>query len=477
MNYCSEYTLPEKYKKKLDALSKRGIATLLKNHTWLQTIWQYFNSHANIITDIVLHSIQIDNEQRFNILAELCVFLQKNPGLVSIDSVNKLESIVSHQERGLRITAEHRYFIRKQFELDPAGINAIAQFESYVSDLGLLSEQGQLLLNPYTSILNLNEIYIQAKYKYTVSYTYKGHKYNNITLYTAKQMSTSNTKDRIYLHQLAVYVCLYPYLLGYEDLDSTSSRPKSITLYLVNFPKKFMQAKGKDPLVYTSSEINTGVCDMVNIAVTRSEEALKTVLHELFHFYEMDFKHTHIPHERQFNAQYNINNKLDSLNLFEAYTECITSIVNILGWMYFSLPFATTKYEKSTTYELDKGLLCDMFCKQVIYTVYKLAKILKLNNCASFMDSGCQLNQTTNVASYFLFKLFLYFDLATLSNACISQATPKFNDTKPSIAQFMSIISNGAENKLLENIINYLLETIDFDKITSARMTCIDVKQ
>jgi len=474
MNTCSEYTLPEKYNAKLSVICKRGIASLLKNHKWISSIWQYLNNSSTIISNITIHSETIEEgAHRFNILAELCAFLKLKPELVTKDIVDKLERIVTGQEHGTRITTEQRYFIRKYFELDTDGINAISHFETYIRDTGLLSEQGQLLLNPYTSILNLNEIYVQSKYKFTVSYKYKGHLYRNITLYTTKAISITNAKDKIYLRQLVVYVCLYPYLLGQESL---ATGPKAITLYLINFPKRFMQAKGKDPLVYTSSEINTGVCDMINIAVTRSEEALKTVLHELFHFYDMDFKHAHIPHEHQLNAQYNINNKLDSLNLFEAYTECITSIVNILGWMYFSSPFATAKYDKTPDYALDKTLLCNMFCKQVIYTTYKLAKILKLNKCARFMDSGCQLNQTTNVASYFLFKLFLYFDLATLSNACISREAPKFIDTKTSIAQFMSIISNGAENKLLGTIINYLLETVEFDKITSARMTCVDVK-
>jgi hypothetical protein len=240
-----------------------------------------------------------------------------------------------------------------------------------------------------------------------------------------------------------------------------------------------MAAKGKDPLVYTSSEINTGVCDMVNIAVTRSEEALKTVLHELFHFYDMDFKHTHVRHEAKLTAQYNINNKLDSLNLFEAYTECITSIVNIVCWIYFTLPFTGGKgnANANTNYELDKQLLADMFSGQIIYTMYKLAKILKLNKCQAFMDSTCQLNQTTNVASYFLFKLFLYFDLTTLSDKCIARETPKFIDTKTSVAEFTNIIFNGSGNKVLETIMNYLLETVNFETITSARMTCVDASK
>jgi hypothetical protein len=472
MNYCSEYTLPEKYKVKVDILSKRGISSLLKNHTWLQAIWQYLNNHNTIVTYINLHYEKIEaDSQRLNILSELCAFLGRTPGLVSNEVLSKLEGIVSHQSKGMRITNDQRYYIRQQFELNPDGVNAIAQFEMYVRGKGILSEAGQLLLNPYTSILNLNEIYVQSKYKYTVSYKYNGNEYHNITIYSAKSMTLTSAKDTLYLRQLVVYVCLYPYLLGHAKLDAG---PRNISLYLINFPKKFMAAKGKDPLVYTSSEINTGVCDMVNIAVTRSEEALKTILHELFHFYDMDFKHTHIPHESRLAAQYNINNKLDSLNLFEAYTECITSIVNIVCWTYFALPFTGDKSNANTNYELDKLGITGMFSKQIIYTMYKLAKILKLNKCQSFMDSTCQLSQTTNVASYFLFKLFLYFDLAALSAKCIDHEAPKFIDTKASMSEFINIISNGSENKVLANIMNYLLETVNFENITSARMTCVD---
>ena len=472
MNYCSAYTLPEKYKAKVDIISKRGITHLFKHHSWLQAIWQYLNNHNTIITDINLHSVQLEEpSHRFNILFELCAFLNKNPELIDKEVIRKLENIVSYQDKGLRITNKHRYYIRQQFELNPNGINAIAQFEIYVRKKGILSEEGLLLLNPYTSIINLNEIYIQSNYKYTVSYKYNGYEYKNITVYSAKTMTLTSVKNALYLRQLVVYICLYPYLLGHKSL---SNGPSNISLYLVNFPKKFMAAKGKDPLVYTSSEINTGVCDMVNIAVTRSEEALKTVLHELFHFYDMDFKHTHISNEKELTAQYNINNKLDSLNLFEAYTECITSIVNIICWSYFTLPFIDSV--STTQYELDKQLLTNMFSGQIIYTMYKLAKILKLNKCASFMDSTCQLTQTTNVASYFLFKLFLYFDLATLSAKCIAHETPKFIESKQSIMCLMDIISQGGKNKTISNIINYLLELPTLDTITSARMTCVDVK-
>ena len=520
MNYCSEYTLPEKYKVKVDTIGKRGITHLFKYHKWPTTLWKYLLIHHTIISGISLMEESItDSAHRFNILAELYSFLtqisnhqnihtvctgiessaqcnatgvthnsrfpfsldgfaiqqKENKKGVSLEFsvsgiapevVSKLANIITHQEQGKRITSAQRYFIRKHFEIDPRGIECIAQFETYIRDKNILTEQGMLLLNPYTSILNLNEIYIQARYKYTIAYSYNKHKYNNITIYTPTKMSMTSRKDVMYIEQLVTYVCLYPYLLGQEKLIN---QPQNISLYLVHFPKRFMHAKGRDPLVYTSSEINTGVCDMVNIAVTRSEEALKTVLHELFHYYNMDFKHAHIPHEKKLSAQYNINNKLDSLNLFEAYTECMASIINIICWSYFN------NSSSSTENVLNKDIICNMFSEQIIYTMYKLAKILKLNKCNSFMDSTCQLNQTTNVASYFLFKLFLYCDLVTLAKTCIDDSIPKFIESRASTACLIDIISQGSQNKTVGNIINYLLEsTNNIPTITSARMTCID---
>ena len=473
MNYCSEYTLPEKYKVKVDTIGKRGITHLFKHHTWPTTLWKYLLIHHTIISGISLMEESItDSSHRFNILAELYSFLTQISNHQNIhiapEVVSKLDNIITHQEQGKRITSAQRYFIRKHFELDPHGIECIAQFETYIRDKNILTEQGMLLLNPYTSILNLNEIYIQARYKYTIAYSYNKHKYNNITIYTPTKMSMSSRKDIMYISQLVTYVCLYPYLLGQEKLIN---QPQNISLYLVHFPKRFMHAKGRDPLVYTSSEINTGVCDMVNIAVTRSEEALKTVLHELFHYYNMDFKHAHIPHEKKLSAQYNINNKLDSLNLFEAYTECMASIINIICWSYFNNSSSSTI---STENVLNKDIICNMFSEQIIYTMYKLAKILKLNKCNSFMDSTCQLNQTTNVASYFLFKLFLYCDLVTLAKTCIDDSIPKFIESRASTACLMDIISQGTQNKVIASIINYLLESEVINTVTSARMTCID---
>jgi hypothetical protein len=465
MNYCNNYTLPEKYKKKIDSVSKRGIITLFKTQ-WSKTILEYLSLLPKTITDITLNPESVE-PHRFNILAELCEFLinDTKSHTITKDIITKLEHIVECQAQGKRITSAQRYFIREHFEVSQPGIDCIAQFETYINNKGLLTEEGQLLLNPYTSILNLNEIYVQVNYKYVVSYKYKGKGYQNINLYTPGKLSAE--KDKKYLEQLVAYVCLYPYVMG---LDTLETGPKTISMYLVHFPKKFMVAKGRDPLVYTSSEINTGVCDMVNIAVTRKEEALKTILHELFHYYDMDFKYANTKtaaFEKKLTKLFRINNKLDSLNLFEAYTECMASIINIMCWSFFNSKQHTDQKETTT----------HMFSQQIVYTFYKLAKILKLNKCGTFMDSSCELTQTTNVASYFIFKLFLYFGLDTLLKTCVDAQTPKFIDSSACHDSFIDILTQGANNKTIADTVNYLLEAGSLETVTSARMTCIDVSK
>jgi hypothetical protein len=467
MNYCSNYTLPEKYNTKINALSKRGSHSLFKL-SWPTKIFEYLSSLSETITDITLNQEPLEGH-RFNILAELCTFLNSESSIHTIQKevIDKLEHIAECQHQGKRITSSQRYFIRKHFELDKSGIDCIGKFETHIRDKSLLTEEGLLLLNPYTSILNLNEIYVQVKYKYVLSYKYKGLSYKNINLYTPGKLSSE--RDKVYLEKLLAYVCLYPYVMGHDKLETG---PKTISLYLVHFPKKFMIAKGRDPLVYTSSEINTGVCDMVNIAVTRKEEALKTVLHELFHYYDMDFKYSNktTTFEKKLTKQFRINNKLESLNLFEAYTECMASIINIICWSFFDSKQQTTPVNITTL----KESVTKMFAQQITYTLYKLAKILKLNKCGTFMDSSCELNQTTNVASYFIFKLFLYFELDTLLKTCVDSQTPKFIETQANFSCLMDILSKGANNKVIASIVNYLLESGPLDTLTSARMTCID---
>lgn len=504
MNYCSDYKLPDKYAGKIYTIGKQGIKTLFKNNKWPSTILYYLLSlqSQNIISDIILqHNEVIDNDtNRFNILTELYEFANDtaiNDIFIDKKILSGLNNIIEFQNSGHRITTDQRYFIRKHFEIEQPGINIVSKFYNYIQAKGLLTDDSLMLLNPYTSILNLNEIYVQVKHKYTVFYKYKGHKYGNISLYTTKEIKQTEKNTRKYLEQLVAYVCMFPYLLGQNILETP---PETISLYLVNFPKKFVIARGKDPHVYTSSEINTGVCDMINIAVTRLEESLKTVLHELFHYYKMDFRlpTKYNKHEQILETKYNINISpgLDGLNLFEAYTECIVSIINIICWTHFNnssiinnntnaisltpnnVLLAESRRAKDSITTINNEIIYNMFTNQIIYSLHKLGKILLLSGCNSFMDPTCNLNQTTNVASYFLFKLFLYFNMDVLTKSCIMSDIPRFIDSSESYNIFMDIIKQGNQNKTITIILNHLLKNkngnCSLKNNMSARMTCID---
>jgi hypothetical protein len=239
-----------------------------------------------------------------------------------------------------------------------------------------------------------------------------------------------------------------------------------------------MSIPGKEAIVYTSSEINTGVTDGVNVAITRQEESMKTILHELYHFYDMDYRDTDLVLERSLIELFNINNKLDSLNIFEAQTEVIASIINIIVLEWFKRPGGS----ESTSAPLTKSGLLDMIIEplteQVSYSIYKMVNIMLNSSCRSLINNkntACQITQTTNALSYYIIKVLFYISLDDIANV-VDPALARFIKSSTTSSKINDIITKGLKSKLLASILNYMLndkhmlEKVKNDK--SARMTC-----
>ncbi len=513
--YAKYKFLPSAVNKELNQqLYKRvfyGIKAMVRQ-AWPMSIWQYLKNTAEIIPKYALSEPEaIPDQAKFNVLAELLTFLKNEPDSgIDVRAIKTLESVVKNQAAGKSITKTQRYMIRKYFETLDAGVKVFNKFINYVIGKRVLAPEAELLLNPYTSILNLNEIYVNVNTKYTLSYTFNNKTYDNITIYTVgskillhpdttTKVSLShpkgvydnlrlvgiNDKDQRdlltpeYLHELVARVCLFPHLL------KSSAMPERISLYLVDFRKEFITVGSKKEIIYTSSEINTGVTDGKYIAITRKEEALKTILHELIHFYNMDFRKMNPEFEAKLTQLLAINNKLDSLNIFEAHTETMASIINILCWMYFnnkSEPAGKINTKKDLTPILAKHVFY-----QVCYSIYKCAHILNAGGCnINSVEAGttaagtklyeaCQITQTTNVASYYIIKLFFYIALDELANKCLSSTTGKFIEGKTQLDCVETIILRGLDNKLLATILNNLMTHRSAKQLInnkSARMTC-----
>lgn len=481
--YAKYKFLPSAVNKELNQqLYKRvfyGIKAMVRQ-AWPMSIWQYLKNTAEIIPKYALSEPEaIPDQAKFNVLAELLTFLKNEPDSgIDVRAIKTLESVVKNQAAGKSITKTQRYMIRKYFETVDAGMKVFNKFINYVIGKRVLAPEAELLLNPYTSILNLNEIYVNVNTKYTLSYIFNNKTYDNITIYI-------NGKDRRdlltpeYLHELVARVCLFPHLL------KSSAMPERISLYLVDFRKEFIIVGSKKEIIYTSSEINTGVTDGKYIAITRKEEALKTILHELIHFYNMDFRKINPAFEAKLTQLLAINNKLESLNIFEAHTETMASIINILCWMYFnnkSEPAGKINTKKDLTPILAKHVFY-----QVCYSIYKCAHILNAGGCnINSVEAGttaagtklyeaCQITQSTNVASYYIIKLFFYIALDELANKCLSSTTGKFIEGKTQLDCVETIILRGLDNKLLATILNNLMTHRSAKQLInnkSARMTC-----
>lgn len=481
MNSCPTYKLPTLLNTQLESRVNSGLRQLI-SQPWPLKIWSFLKEIPTIITDIAISNPdEIPPTHRFNILAELLEFIEQSTLPTTLDSISQsdlarviriLKVIVTNQARGHKITKAQRYMIRKYLEVQDAGIKIVNAFIEHVISQNILQPETELLLNPYTSILNLNEIYMHVNTRYRVTYKFAGSSHKNIYIYLDNNNTSlvRHVNSPAYLQELVARTCLFPYLLNSKEM------PASICLYLVNYRKEFLSLASKEPVVYTSSEINTGVTDGVNIAITRQEESLKTVLHELCHFYSMDFRTVNTALESKLTKLLNINNKLESLNLFEAHTETMASFINILFWCWFHGGDASQMQEIKT-----KKALLDLVTKpmldQVSYTFYKMARVLKASNCAKLgysKGTGCQITQTTNVVSYYIIKAFFYLYLDELGKYCLDPATGKFTETHASLAMVETIITRGLNSKLVASILEYLLRKKSYMAIksNSARMTC-----
>ena len=467
---CSSYTLPPELYEALEKRINSGLKATLKAD-WPLKIWSFLLNNKTHITDIKLSAPErIPAQDKFNILAELHEFLstdwQEKDSVIYLKMKAILESIIKRPNQ--KITKQERYNIRKYFETTNDGSIFMTKFIDYVVSKNILTPAAELLLNPYTSILNLHEIYLHIDTKYTVSYTFQGTRHKNIVLYTDSARPPA-LLEPANLCELVCRACIYPYLL---DVDKF---PESLSLYLVEFRKEFINIAGRDELVFTSSEINTGVTDGVNVAITREEESLKTVLHELYHFYDMDYRIKHITLERELSSMLNINNKLDSLNIFEAQTELVASLINIIITTWFNMEHpASTTQTKSGLLELIK----EQFIQQVIYSLYKMARVLLSSKCRAITNNSaeCRITQTTNAVSYYIIKVFFYLGLADLAETCIAKDNPGFIKNDKTTRVIESVIAKGTKSILLSKIMDYLLnpQGKQYKKVieSSARMTC-----
>ena len=237
-----------------------------------------------------------------------------------------------------------------------------------------------------------------------------------------------------------------------------------LTIYLSNIKKKIYeydyqhQHKLLKPI-----NINSGsTMKNINISLWRYEEIYKVLIHELIHYFSVDFGFEICGYHKAEEHIQKIINVNGEDRLFESYTETMANIIHCC------------LLEKITNINITKLLELE-----ISFSLLQIGKILNYFNIEKYEDifnkSKNKINQTTSVLSYFIIKGSLLFKLDEFLEFTKNDIIfgNKLND-------YLDLINDTLYNINYIKHIDYFIDYINncenkFIKKT-LRMTCLQIK-
>jgi len=377
-----------------------------------------------------------------------------------IENIKKNELVLKSKYLIKKIHNEHEYpllYINYLIESKKIQKKKIYQFKEWLNFY--IKNQHKIANNKYQNIIE-NIINNPPKlYKPLYKLLYKNFfiaidiiNYAEIHDLVLKIYSYKNTSIYIYSEEKLIKEIninlINNILIFFEKL---TNRIIKIKIIILNSPlKKYFLDYST---IYLHS-INSAMTDGNAIYIYRNEELYKVLIHELIHFYNLDFKINNPSYQILFNKVKKIYNINEHDKIFESFVEAYALIIYLLF------------VEKYNNIKFDK-LLNDEY----IFTLIQISKVLKLKNYKTidnvFTNSLTEdFKQTTSFFSYFIIKnviisncdiFFKFLDDNIFFNE-------RFND-------FLEII-NKYDN--FKNDLNYIFK-FTFDN-KSSRMTYNDIK-
>ena len=253
---------------------------------------------------------------------------------------------------------------------------------------------------------------------------------------------------------------------------NTTSLPNKIILYLSNLKKEFPKFNKGNIKVehYKTQNINSAVTDSQDIIIYRKEELLKSILHELVHYHNMDCKDFpyKIVNSITSNHQVSQNNKY---HISESITELLTTL--------FNSAFIQKYQEKSLDTKIKH--YNSILLKEMIHTSIQSAKIIKYLSYLN-MEDFCKMNKNKNyqnlpvlhqdscVFSYYILKLYLFNNLHKFINKFRNYDDKLIiNSNNESYKYLHNLFENSRKNNDLHKYINNIIKIVNNDK--GLRMT------
>jgi hypothetical protein len=222
-------------------------------------------------------------------------------------------------------------------------------------------------------------------------------------------------------------------------------------------------------IILSPININSGSSvGEINVMIWRKEEILKVMIHELIHFFNIDF-YVYDEGYKELNEylcnKYNVEH-IDCPN--ESYTECLAVLINSCFTSYY------------TNISIKQILLYE-----ILFTFFQISKILNFYNIKSFGElelesENKKIIQTTSVFSYFIVKGSLLFNLKKviefikddINNIVIKNDVIIFSDLVKSTLNEKYFIKINFMIKLFE----YIKSIREHDFIMKTmRMTCFQI--
>lgn len=370
-------------------------------------------------------------------------------------SKTKLNHITSNQEhrihpklKKLLEGMELAFCTELNMELGDTKIDYIYNiFQEFITDiLKTTGSKFELDLNKMKKSMSIN--FFVGSDIIKINFIYDN---NTMFKYISIVLHALNTFCNLFPHNYAgleINVCLDQNLRNIDIPDHITSIKNKIT---------YLQ---KESLAFNVSGVTYPSRRIINL--TRQEELIKLLFHEMIHFIELD----HILTDTDFKNTWAINTK--GLNLSESYTEFFSVL---LYAMYESIHLSKLTSDKSDT------IFKKILSIETEYSICLTSSILKFynydnTNYKKFFDgSGSKITQPILLVEYIFLKSILLLNI----NAVLDIVPANYKIKKNNLPDLFKIFLNDAilvtklksymENNMRIKSVSYLAIDLDWSLI------------
>lgn len=425
-----------RYQHYISKISKEFITN--KYHL-LETI---FNIKDNTKFNISINNIPIDNNNRIPPFSEIFKYLATQKEF--LNNFTYPEQIII--SKNLLKDTKNIYKFLNSTELSGKILdsynNLSTNIKTYLETQYPSIKFHELLINTFTSFEIIEDLEKNIKNLITFDINFNGNEYKNfIYLFTYNNKKT-NPDNIIKLGREIITRILF-----FNQYLNTNKIPSKFIIFLTD-NRKEIDINVINNLHFKTININTAVTNSKDIIIYRQQELLKSIFHEMIHFYNLDFR-TIPEHIMQYLFKtHNINNQ-NEYTIFESITE---TLANILNNIYLSpdINMFKTNLENEiyfSTLQISKIL---SICKYIKWQEFANIEKYGIKTDKQFKQESC-------VFSYYILKLYILLNLDKYFNI-IDKHKLKFIENDNNYNKLIEIYEIGRTNIYLEMIIDDILK-------------------